>query len=281
MTSYLERYTPGTFLRELFVLIGAVVWWIPFYLLVTVALKPANEALRSPFTPPTQLYLANFSTAWQGTSGVGLGTALLNSFAITAGSVLSLIAIGSISAYAIARQGPRLSGPLYLAFVIGIILPAQLGIVPIYVALRQVGLLGTHLGAIVLYTGLLMPLSVFLYTGFVRALPRDYEDAAFIDGASSWQAFIRIVFPLLRGITGTVAVLTSLIIWNDFFTQLVFFGGGVNNRTLPVAIYNFVGEYEARWNVVFAAVAIALAPVLALYLFAQRHLVRGFTGGIK
>ncbi len=281
MTSYLERYTPATFLRELCVLIVAVVWWIPFYLLVTVALKPANEALRSPFAPPTQVYLANFSTAWQGTSGVGLATALLNSFAITAGSVLSLIAIGSISAYVIARQAPRLSSALYLAFVIGIILPAQLGIVPIYVALRQIGLLGTQLGAIVLYTGLLMPLAVFLYTGFVRALPRDYEDAAFIDGASRWQAFIRIVFPLLRGITGTVAVLTSLIIWNDFFTQLVFFGGGVNNRTLPVAIYNFVGEYEARWNIVFAAVAIALAPVLLLYLFAQRHLVRGFTGGIN
>src|SRR4051794_35913735 len=127
--TYLERYTPATFVRELCVLIAAVVWWIPFYLLVTVALKPANEALRSPFSPPTQLYLANFSTAWQGTSGVGLGTALLNSFAITAGSVLSLIAIGSISAYVIARQAPRLSGALYLAFVIGIILPAQLGIV--------------------------------------------------------------------------------------------------------------------------------------------------------
>jgi raffinose/stachyose/melibiose transport system permease protein len=278
--TYLDRYTPGTLVREVCVLIGAVIWWIPFYLLVTVALKPAAEALRSPFSPPTQLYLANFSTAWQGTSGVGLGTALLNSFAITAGSVLALIAIGSISAYVIARQGPRLSSALYLAFVIGIILPAQLGIVPIYVGLRQIGLLGTHAGAILLYTGLLMPLSVFLYAGFVRALPRDYEDAAFIDGASRLQAFIRIVFPLLRGITGTVAVLACLIIWNDFFTQLVFFGGGVNNRTLPVAIYNFVGEYEARWNVVFAAVAIALAPVLILYLFAQRHLVRGFTGGI-
>jgi raffinose/stachyose/melibiose transport system permease protein len=75
-------------------------------------------------------------------------------------------------------------------------------------------------------------------------------------------------------------VLASLIVWNDFFTQLVFFGGGVNNRTLPVAIYNFVGEYEAQWNVVFAAVAIALAPVLALYLFTQRNLIKGFTGGI-
>jgi len=278
--NYLNRYTPGTFVRELCLIVLAVIWWVPFYLLLVVALKPAAEGIRSPFAPPSQLDLDNFSVAWQGSSGIGLGLSLFNSLVITAGSVLALISVGSISAYVIARQKARVGSALYLAFVLGIILPTQLGIVPIYVALRQIGLLGTHAGAILLYTGLLLPLSVFLYTGFIAALPRDYEDAAFIDGASRWQAFIRIVFPLLRGITATVAVLTSLIVWNDFFTQLVFFGGGVNNRTLPVAIYNFVGEYETQWNVVFAAVAIALAPVLALYLFAQRNLIKGFTGGI-
>jgi raffinose/stachyose/melibiose transport system permease protein len=278
--NYLNRYSTGTFVREVCLIILAVVWWVPFYLLLVVAFKPAADGVRSPFTPPTQLDLDNFALAWQGSSGVSLGTGLFNSLVISAGSVLALIGIGSISAYVIARQTPRVGTALYLAFVLGIILPTQLGIVPIYVALRQIGLLGTHAGAILLYTGLLLPLSVFLYTGFIAALPRDYEDAAFIDGASRWQAFVRIVFPLLGGITATVAVLTSLIVWNDFFTQLVFFGGGVNNRTLPVAIYNFVGEYETQWNVVFAAVAIALAPVLALYLFAQRNLIKGFTGGI-
>ncbi len=278
--NYLNRYTPATAVRELGLIIVAVIWWIPFYLLLSVALKPSAEVTRAPFAPPTSLDLDNFGMAWQGSGGVSLGTAVLNSAVITIGSVLALIVIGGISAYAVARQEPRLSTALYLAFIVGIILPTQLGIVPIYAALRQVGLLGTQAGAILLYTGLLLPLSVFLYTGYFRALPRDYEEAAFIDGASRWQAFIRVVFPLLRGITGTVAVLTSLIVWNDFFTQLVFFGGGVNNRTLPVAIYNFVGEYESQWNVVFAAVAVALVPVLAFYLFAQRNLIRGFTGGI-
>ncbi|MBV8086149.1 MAG: carbohydrate ABC transporter permease [Chloroflexi bacterium] len=275
----MSRYTPATLVRELGLMLLAALWWIPFYLLVVVALKSGAEVLNSPFALPHGLDLENFASAWQGSSGVGLGPALANSAIIAGGSVLALIAVGSVSAYVIARQGPRLSGFLYLAFVLGIVLPTQLGIVPIYVTLRKVGLLGTSGGAILLYTGLLLPLSVFLYSGFVRALPRDYEDAAFIDGASRLQAFTRIVFPLLRGITSTVAVLASLIVWNDFFTQLVFFGGGVNNRTLPVAIYSFVGEYESQWNVVFAAVAIALAPVLGFYLFAQRNLIRGLTAG--
>ena len=276
---YLSRYTPATLVRELGLMLLAALWWIPFYLLVVVAFKSGAEVLSSPFALPRGLDLENFTSAWQGSSGVGLGPALANSAIIAGGSVLALIAVGSVSAYVIARQGPRLSGFLYLTFVLGIVLPTQLGIVPIYVTLRKVGLLGTSGGAILLYTGLLLPLSVFLYSGFVRALPRDYEDAAFIDGASRLQAFTRIVFPLLRGITSTVAVLASLIVWNDFFTQLVFFGGGVNNRTLPVAIYSFVGEYESQWNVVFAAVAIALAPVLGFYLFAQRNLIRGLTAG--
>jgi len=279
--SYLNRYTSATLVREVGLLIVAVIWWIPFYVLISTMLKSGPEATRAPIAPPTQLELSNFSKAWQGAGGVGLGSAALNSAIITAGSVLALIAVGAISAYVIARQGPRLGTALYVAFVIGILLPAQLGIVPIYVGLRQVGLLGTHAGAILLYTGLLLPLSVFLYTGFIRALPRDYEEAAFIDGASRWQAFTRVLFPLLSTVTGTVAVLTALIVWNDFFTQLVFFGGGANNRTLPVAIYSFVGEYESQWNVVFAAVAIALLPVLVFYFFAQRNLMRSFTGGLK
>src|SRR5262249_46125437 len=101
--NYLNRYTPGTFLRELCLIIVAVVWWIPFFLLLVVAFKPAAEGVNAPFAPPTQLDLDNFGLAWQGSGGVGLGTGLVNSLVITAGSVLALISVGSISAYVIAR----------------------------------------------------------------------------------------------------------------------------------------------------------------------------------
>jgi raffinose/stachyose/melibiose transport system permease protein len=133
---------------------------------------------------------------------------------------------------------------------------------------------------ILLYTGLLMPFSVFLYTGFIRALPRDYEEAASVDGAGHARIFGQVVFPLLRPITATVAILTGLIVWNDFFTQLVFVGGSAN-ETLPVAVYSAVGAYATQWSVVFAAVVIAVIPVLIAYFFSQRHLIRGFTGGTK
>src|ERR1051326_4733780 len=105
--NHLNRYTRATMAREAGLIVVAVIWWIPFYLLLTVALKPSAEVTRSPFAPPAELDLDNFAQAWQGSSGVGLGTALLNSAVITVGSVIGLIVIGAVSAYVVARQGPR------------------------------------------------------------------------------------------------------------------------------------------------------------------------------
>jgi raffinose/stachyose/melibiose transport system permease protein len=132
----------------------------------------------------------------------------------------------------------------------------------------------------VLNIGLLMPLTVFLYTGFIRALPRDYEEAARVDGAGVLQAYARVVFPLLLPVTGTVAVLTGIIVWNEFFVALIFLGAS-RIQTLPVALYSYTGGYAERWNLIFAGVAIAIAPVLAFYLFAQRQLIRGYSAGVK
>jgi raffinose/stachyose/melibiose transport system permease protein len=276
----LFRYTYRTFWREFALILLAAIWWVPFYYLVTVSLKSSSELVTDPNGFPHHLAFSNYPDAWSGVAGVSLGAALKSSLIITVGSVLALIVIGSACAYAIARREGRLGTWLYLIFVLGIIIPFQLGIIPAYVALRKLGIGGTYPGMILLYTGLLMPLAVFLYTGFVRQLPRDYEEAAYIDGASRVRTFLRVVFPLLRPVTATVAVLASVIIWNDFFVQLIFLAGSTR-QTLPVMIYSFVGQYTSQWNLIFAAVVVTITPVLAFYLFAQRQLVRGFSGGIK
>lgn len=274
------RYTWRTFSRELTLLVLAGIWWIPFYFLVDMALKPSSEMYSSPGSLPLHPDLGNFSQAWAG-SGLGtLGAALKNSLIITGCSVTLLVLFGSVAAYALARHVSRLSTALYFVFVTGIILPFQLGIVPAYVALRALGMTGDYAGLILLYTALLMPLTVFLYTGFVRTLPRDYEEAAQVDGAGLLRTYFRVVFPLLTPITATVAVLMSLIIWNDFFTPLIFLSG-TDKETAPLSIYGFVGEFSAQWNLIFAAIIITVAPILIFFVFSQRQLMKGFTGGIK
>lgn len=277
----MHRYTGRAFAMEIVVILVAIVLMIPFFFLINVAFKGDTDAFLSAAValpnPPT---FSSFLDAWQGSSSGSIPNGLINSVIVTGGSLIALIAFGSIAAYTITRIPGKLSNAMYLLFLVGIILPFQLGMVPIYVVMRQFGLVGTQVGMIILYSGLLMPLAVFLYTGFTRSLPREYEEAAQMDGSSRLQTFIRIIFPLLGPATGTVAILAGLIIWNDFFTALIFLIG-TPNATLPVVIYGFVGTNVSAWNVIFAGLIISMIPILLFYVFAQRTFIQGFAGGIK
>jgi raffinose/stachyose/melibiose transport system permease protein len=275
-----HRYTWRTFSRELILIVGALVFFVPVYLGVQLSLKSTPDVFLHPLSFPSHPVVGNYQTAWRGAAGHGLGRALVNSLVITIGSVVGLVVIGSVCAYTIARRPSRLGTVLYALFLLGIIVPFQLGIVPIYVAMRSIGLVPSYFGQILLEIGLLMPFTVFLYTGFVRTLPREYEEAAQVDGAGLMRTFFRVVFPLLRPVTGTVAVLAAVVVWNDFFLPLVFLTGS-KYEPLPVAVYAFVGDFLSQWNYIFAAVVVAMLPVLAFYLFAQRQLIRGFSGGIR
>jgi raffinose/stachyose/melibiose transport system permease protein len=275
-----SRYGRRVLFRELALILVAIAYCLPFYVLVAIGLETTAQTYKAPLSLPWPPHWSNFSEAWNTGGQGGLVHSLESSLIITISSVAALIVLGSLGAYTIARRTGRLGNVVYILVVLGIILPFQLAIIPLSVVMHHLGLVGNYGGMIVLNIGLLMPLTVFLYTGFIRALPRDYEEAARVDGAGIVRTYARVVFPLLRPITGTVAVLVGIIVWNEFFPALVFLSGS-RSQTLPVALYSYVGNYGARWNLVMAGVAITIAPVLAFYLFAQRHLIRGFTAGVK
>jgi raffinose/stachyose/melibiose transport system permease protein len=275
------RYTKATALREGIVWLAALLTLLPFYFLIATALKPADELLTtSTSAPPDRPTLANFTEVLTDGGDNNILLALVHSVVITAGSILGLVAFGSLAAYVLSRTTRRWGSITFYLFLIAILLPTQLGLVPLYIGARQVGLVGSMWGMIVLYVGTLMPLAVFLYAGFFRGLPRDYEEAAALDGASPARVFFRVVLPLMAPATGTVAILTGLIVWNDFFSALIFLGGS-DNQTLPVSMYYYVGSLVSAWNKVFAIVIISMVPILAFYLFAQKKFIQGFAGGIK
>jgi raffinose/stachyose/melibiose transport system permease protein len=277
------RYTKKTLLREIVVIIAAIIMLMPFYFLITTALKSGPEVLSgSTLALPTSPTFENFVTLLSPSSDASSAIfhGLLSSVIITVGTIVGLIALGSPAAYVFARSTSRWSTRVYYLFLIAILLPTQLGVVPLYVEARSLGLVGTPWGMIVVYTGTLMPLSVFLYGGFFRGLPRDYEEAATVDGASRAKVFRRIVFPLMGPATGTVAILAGLIVWNDFFTALIFLNGS-QYQTLPVVMYNYVGSLVSQWNLIFAVVIISMVPILAFYFFAQKRFIQGYGGGLK
>ena len=275
------RYTKATAVREVLVWIFALVSLLPFYFLVITALKPDEELLTTGNSaPPSRPTVENFTEVLSGGGDSNILLALMHSAIITLGSIAGLVAFGSLAAYVLARTTARWGTVTYYLFLTAIILPTQLGLIPLYIGARQVGLVGSVWGMIILYVGTLMPLAVFLYAGFFRGLPRDYEEAAAIDGAGPARVFFRIVLPLMAPATGTVAILTGLIVWNDFFSALIFLGGS-ENQTLTVSMYYYVGSLVSAWNKIFAIVIISMIPILAFYLVAQKKFIQGFAGGIK
>ena len=271
------RNRPRTLLIELVMIAVAVAFLFPVYALITLSLKDPRQIANSPLSPPHPPTLANFGTAWTSAS---LGPALLSSTLVTVVSLLLLIALGSFAAYFLARQASRLGYVLYLVFLLGIVLPFQLGMIPLYTVFVDLDLIGSYQAIIIFYTGIQLPFTVFLYTGFIRALPAEYASAALIDGASHFQAYTRIVFPLLRPITGTVLVLNAVFIWNDFFTPLLYLGGS-DHETVPVRVFAFVGQYVSNYGLVFAGLVLAAVPIIVVFLLLQRYVIKGFASGLK
>ena len=277
------RYRKRTLLLEIFTIVVVIFGLTPFWILIMTALKSGPDVLTAPaFQPPKSPTLDNFRELLSPSSAASdtIINGLKNSAIITVGSILGLVCFGSITAYALVRGKSRWTTRSYFLFLIAIILPTQLGVLPLYVEARNLGLVGSRIGMIIIYTGVLLPLSVFLYAGFFRTLAPEYEEAARIDGASRMQTFVRVVFPLMSPATGTVAILAGLIVWNDFFTPLIFLNGS-DSQTLPVVMYNYVGALVSQWNMIFAIVLISMVPILAFYIFAQKKFIQGFAGGLK
>jgi raffinose/stachyose/melibiose transport system permease protein len=255
---------------------AGVIVAFPVYVLVNLAIRPASDT-SSPIRPTTKPTLDNFTQAWR--EG-GLGGALVNSVLVTTLSVLVVLAVSSLAAYPLARATARWSRGIFLLIMLGLVLPFQLAALPLYQTMRDLGLLGSVWALVLFYSGLQVPFTTFLYIGFMRALPRDFEDAAAIDGCRPLEVFRYVVFPMLKPITVTALVLNAISVWNDFFTPLLYLSGS-DQQTMPVALAGFVGQFVSDWNLIFAALVISIVPILAVYFALQRSIINGFAGGLK
>ncbi|NCT92395.1 carbohydrate ABC transporter permease [Cellulomonas sp. APG4] len=272
----MHRYTVRTGLREAGVILVALVFLVPLLALTNVAFTPQGRPADA-LTISWPLSTDNFVQAW---SQGALGGALVNSAVVAVLSVVGVVVIAAMASYPLARSTRRWSRGTFFFFLAGLLIPSQLGLLPLYVTMRDAGLLGTLWAVVLINIGGQLPFSIFLYTTFLRELPVEYEEAAVLDGCGPVRTFVSVVFPLLRAVTGTIVVLNSVSVWNEFFTPLLYLSGS-GQTTAPVAIYNFVGQYVAQWPLVFAALLITILPVLILYFLLQKYIIRGFAGGLK
>ncbi len=270
---------PGSIASRVLSLLLVLLWSalvvIPLIVLLSVALKSPTDLLNNPLGWPTRFVWSNFADAW---NNAALGQAFFNSVLITGVTLVGLILFGAMAAYPLARFTGPWSQRIYLYFVAGLIVPIQLGLFPLYKEMHDLQLINTYHGAILLYIAVNLPFVIFLYTGFIKTVPRELEEAALLDGADPIRTFWLIVFPLLRPVTATVAITSALSTWNDFFIPLIFLQRD-GMQTLPLAIYNFVGQYNNNWSLIFASVIISSLPLIVIFLVLQRYFIKGIAAG--
>ena len=260
-----------------YVLLGAlaIVFLYPLVLMILAAFKSTPELFRNPFGLPERWSLDTFREVWTRAS---FGVYLRNSVLVTGGSVLLLLLCATPAAYALTRYSFRLRTPIFLFFLAGIMIPMRLGVLPLYLLMRDLGLLDTLWSLILTYAASGMPMSVLLLSVFFRGLPRDLEDAARIDGASELTTFARIMVPLARPGIATVTIVNVVPWWNDFFFPLLFI---TNNawKTVPLGMQMFFGQHLTNWSLVFSGMVLASLPLLILYLLMSRQFIAGLTAG--
>jgi ABC-type glycerol-3-phosphate transport system permease component len=266
-------------------------WYVPIYLLVGLyclyaiypvvwmggsALKSIVEMLTKPFQLPAEPEWFNFVEAWQR----GVSSYLLNSILVTVISVIGILFVSGLAAYALARLKFPGRSAVFLLLVTGYAIPIQTVLVPLYELLQATRLLNNYLGLILPYIAFGMPFSIFLLYAFFLDFPKEVEEAARLDGCTDFQILWRIVMPLSTPALASVAIFQGVAIWNEFVLALIIISNDAR-KTLPLGLQTFQGQYATDWPTLLAAVVMATLPVLLLYIVLQRQFMRSLAGFAK
>lgn len=263
-------------------IIGTVTVFFPLYMAVIIAFKNPNEMtndVAGALSLPKSWSFSNFAEAMQVTD---FWHSLGNSLLITLVTIVLAILIHSIAGYVIGRGMRKIKGFKFIYFYIvsGMFVPFSILMMPLVKQTAQMGI-GNRFGVIVLYLVFYMPMNVLLYSGYLKNIPEAMEEAANIDGASTWTTYWRVIFPMMKPMHATVAILTALGTWNDVMTPLVIMSGTGQN-TLPLAQLNFQSQFGTNYNLAFASYILALIPILIFYVICQKQILNGVaTGAVK
>jgi len=228
-----------------------------------------------PFAWPSPFLVSNYTTILKMSS---FWQMLLNSTLVTIATTLLTLGVASSAAFIFARMEFRGRDAIATFFMLGLLFPTTIAILPIYILIRRLGLVDSLWGIILPQVAFLMPLSVLILRNFFLGIPNELEDAAYVDGATAFQFFTRILLPLARPGLAAVAVLTMVYSWNNFFLPLVVLNSE-KRWTLPLGVMQYSGQYSSDWGAILAFLTLAMTPAIVFYLFAERQIIAGLTAG--
>jgi raffinose/stachyose/melibiose transport system permease protein len=252
--------------------IGAFAW------VINNSLKTNRDFLgTSPFAVTTTWSVENYANAWE---SANVAAFFANSVFVAVLSTLLGVALSVLAAYPLARIAFRGSGIVLGIFIMGLMVPWMVTFIPLYLTMRDLGLLDSQLGLILVYATYNLPFNVFVLVGFMKTLPSELEEAAAVDGAGAARSFFSIILPLLGPGVSSVTIISFLSNWNEFFYALVFISSK-EKMTLPLGLFQLGqgAEYSANWTTLFAGLMITVIPVLLIFGLLQKRITAGLTAG--
>ncbi|HBG01583.1 MAG TPA: sugar ABC transporter permease [Firmicutes bacterium] len=264
------------FLVELFALALAVFYIYPVFLMVNNSLKPFREVIMDVIALPSRLAFENYV---QVVNRMNYGALFMNNLIITVVGIIGIVVFSSIAAYIINRQRNRYTKIIHFLIITPMLIPFQTFMITLLKTMNTLGLSGSLVGLGIQYWGFGIPMATFIYANFMQTVPREIDESAFIDGASTLQTFVRVIFPILKPITITVIVLNVMWIWNDFLLPLLMVNSTERTRTLVLSAYTFVGQFNTQWHYAMTAMVLAVAPSVVFFVLLQKHIVKGVIAG--
>ncbi|MEY9934472.1 raffinose/stachyose/melibiose transport system permease protein [Catenulispora sp. GP43] len=271
--------TPRTssWLRPIAASFVTAVFFLPLYIVVVNVFKRGQDITAHPVSLPVPPTLASIHQVlsrpdrlfWYG---------LINSVEVTALSITVLTVVSAMLGHYLARSHSRWAKATLAVLLCGLMIPPPVILEPVTEVLRSLGLMTTIPGLVLVDVGYYVPFGVFVFTGFVKSIPIELEEAAALDGSGRFRTFWTVVFPLLRPASASVLIFLGVWIWNDFLNPLIILGPA-NGTTVTVGIYRAIGEHQSDFGAVFALMFLATLPILVFYLAFQKHFVKGLTGG--
>ena len=282
---------PKSIILEIAAILLFLLYMVPFVLVIINSAKPTLQIIVDPLAFPkdSTQFLTNVKTVFE-SPNVRYASSFMTTLIITVASVSLLILCSSIAAWVLVRTKTALSGLIFIGFVSAMVIPFQVVMFPLITWFRLLEvnlglfpgpfrLLQNYPGMIFAYLGFGSSLSIFLFHGFIKSVPLELEEAATIDGCSKPATFFKIVFPILTPISVTVIILNSMWIWNDYLLPLLVLGSGNKIMTLPLAVASFVGSFLRRWDLILTSTLMAMLPVIILFLFLQKYIIKGIVDG--
>lgn len=250
----------------------SLIFLLPLWMVLINSLKNKKEASAYGIGLPTEWFFSNYADVF---AEAKVFRAFCNGLILSTGSVLVILICTSLAAFSIARSGKKVANMFYYLFLCGLVIPVAF--IPTYLVLNTLHLLNTYAGLILVSATYGLPMSIFLYVGFIKTIPRELDEAAILDGCPPVRMLFTIIVPLLKPVTMTLLIFNFVGSWNGIQVPLYF--ANSDKWGLPLTVYNFYGAHASAWNLIFADIVITVLPLLILYVFGQKYIISGMTAG--